>query len=108
MDGETTNLTEKKAKAKGKKKAKAKKTNGDAVRKSTAYAPSAKLTDQAIEELGNQAKVIADAVIKHAPATLAQLADAVANKLTTKQDPKRVVAFYLTQFKNDGLIKKAA
>src|SRR5690348_6039572 len=92
-----------KAKAKGKDKAKGQGRG----RKSTVYEPSAKLTESAMEDLGSQAKVVAATLVKTAPTTLSELAKSVASKLTTKQYPKRVVAFYLTQFKSDGLVKKA-
>jgi hypothetical protein len=101
----------KRAKAKAKPKAEAKPPRakkGESFRTSTVYAPSAKLNEKAIEELGDQAKIVAATLVKKAPVTLAQLAELVTGKLTTRQDPKRVVAFYLTQFKADGLVKKAA
>ena len=41
------------------------------------------------------------------PATAAELADQVKEKLKTKQTPQRVVAFYLTAWKKVGVVKAA-
>jgi hypothetical protein len=41
------------------------------------------------------------------PATAAELADQVKEKLKTKQTPQRVAAFYLTAWKKVGVVKAA-
>jgi F0F1-type ATP synthase membrane subunit b/b' len=40
--------------------------------------------------------------------TAAEIAEQVKDKLTTKQTPERVVAFYLTAWKKAGVVKAVA
>lgn len=59
------------------------------------------------EELGPQATLVLATLAKKEGQTSSDLSDAVekTKKLTTKQPVKRVVGFYLAQFKADGLVK---
>ncbi len=98
----------KKSAKKAAKKAAPKKAAGE--RKPRAgrnYAPSAKLTEKAIEDMGKQATLVAKALVSKGVATTAEIAKAIAGRLDTKQEPTRVAGFYLAQFKADGLVKVA-
>jgi hypothetical protein len=55
-----------------------------------------------------QQLLIRDAMQKLGPATAAEIADQIKDKLKTKQGPQRVVAFYLTAWKKVGVVKMAA
>jgi hypothetical protein len=57
------------------------------------------------EAMTGQGKIVADGLIKNEPITSSDLADKVGKSFETKQDPKRVVGFYLSQWKADGLVK---
>ena len=50
---------------------------------------------------------IRDAMKKLGPATAAEIADQIKDKLKTKQEPQRVVAFYLAAWKKLDLVKTA-
>jgi hypothetical protein len=45
---------------------------------------------------------------KIGPATAAEIADQVKDRLKTKQEPQRVVSFYLTAWKKLGIVKAVA
>jgi hypothetical protein len=55
-----------------------------------------------------QQLLIRDAMQKLGPATAAEIADQVKDRLKTKQEPQRVVAFYLTAWKKSGVVKAVA
>jgi hypothetical protein len=55
-----------------------------------------------------QQLLIRDAMKKLGPATAAEIAGQVKDKLKTKQEPQRVVAFYLTAWKKLDLVKTVA
>jgi len=54
-----------------------------------------------------QQLLIRDAMQKLGPATAAEIAGQVKDKLETKQTPERVVAFYLGVWKKAGVVKAA-
>lgn len=54
-------------------------------------------------EMRGQGKVVLDALNAMKEANVAQLTEACKGKFETKQDPARVVGFYLSKFKRDGL-----
>lgn len=56
-------------------------------------------------DLTGQGKIVADALVASEPITAADLAAKIGGKLETKQEPARVVGFYLSQWKTDGLVK---
>jgi hypothetical protein len=55
-----------------------------------------------------QQLLIRDAMKKLGPATAAEIADQIKDKLKTKQEPQRVVTFYLTVWKKVGVVKAVA
>jgi hypothetical protein len=55
-----------------------------------------------------QQLLIRDAMQKLGPATAAEIAGHVKDKLKTKQEPQRVVTFYLTAWKKVGVVKAVA
>jgi hypothetical protein len=55
-----------------------------------------------------QQLLIRDAMQKLGPATAAEIADQIKDKLKTKQEPQRVVTFYLTAWKKLDLVKTVA
>jgi hypothetical protein len=55
-----------------------------------------------------QQLLIRDAMKKLGPATAAEIAEQIKDKLKTKQEPQRVVAFYLTAWKKLGVVKTVA
>lgn len=57
------------------------------------------------KELGPQAEIVYKTIKGVGPAKLATIAKACGDKLKTKQEVERVVAFYLAQFKKLGLVK---
>lgn len=60
-----------------------------------------------LADLGGQAKVIVAKIRKSQPITAAKITSSVAKQLNTKSEPSTIVAFYLAQFKRDGLLKFA-
>lgn len=102
---ETETTTPKKRGKKSKKAAKKNAENGTAVR-GASYAPSAKGEKVDTKELGAQESVLFAAFQKKSPVTVAELADLVDGKIETRQDIKRVCAFYMTQWVKNGLVKK--
>lgn len=72
------------------------------------YERTAKLTKELVSGMGAQPKVIAGALLQaNRPLTNAELTKAVSSRLSTRQEPKRVVSFYLVQWRNLGLVKRA-
>jgi hypothetical protein len=55
-----------------------------------------------------QQLLIRDAMKKLGPATVAEIAEQIKDKLETKQTPQRVVTFYLTAWKKLDLVKTVA
>jgi hypothetical protein len=55
-----------------------------------------------------QQLLIRDAMQKLGPATAAEIGDQIKDKLKTKQEPQRVVTFYLTAWKKLGVVKAVA
>jgi hypothetical protein len=71
------------------------------------YEATGKLNKQLIDGMGAQPKVIASALLQaKRPVTNAELTEQVSGKLTTRQEPKRVVSFYLVQWRNLGFVKR--
>lgn len=58
-------------------------------------------------EFGPQPKLIAQALNKRGQATSADLAAAIESKVETRQPVARVVAYYLTTWKAEGVVKVA-
>ena len=56
---------------------------------------------------GNQPKLIAQALHRKGQATSAELAEAIKSKVETRQPVARVVSFYLTTWKSEGIVKAA-
>ena len=54
-----------------------------------------------------QQLLIVDAMQKLGPANAAEISDQIKDKLKTKQEPQRVVTFYLTAWKKSGVVKTA-
>lgn len=89
-------------KSKGKKAPK--KANGSATtRRGNLYEVSKKEPG----ELGPQATQVYDVIAKSGPISSADVATKLEGKLDTNQSAQRVVSFYISQFKHDGLIKVA-
>ncbi len=86
-----------------KKKVTAKKPRATQAHELTAKGQSALSND----ELGPQAKLVASTLKTKGTATAAQIASAIGNRLKTEQPVIRVVAYYLGQFKREGLTKVA-
>lgn len=61
---------------------------------------------------GGQVELIVESLKKLKTGTIDQITEAIKDKLTTRQDPKQVVSFYMTQMKKAGQVrvveKKAA
>jgi hypothetical protein len=55
-----------------------------------------------------QQLLIRDAMQKLGPATADEIAGQIKEKLKTKQEPQRVVTFYLAAWKKVGVVKVAA
>lgn len=87
------------------KKAKGKKANGSAKvsRRGNLYEVSKKEPG----ELGPQATKVYDVIAKSGPISSSDVAARLDGKLETNQSTQRVVSFYVSQFKHDGLIKVA-
>jgi len=86
------------------KKHAAKKAPAKRVRQSTRYQIAGELSDTK----SPQQLLIRDAMKKLGPSTAAEIADQVKGKLNTKQEPQRVVAFYLAAWKKLGVVKAVA
>ena len=52
-----------------------------------------------------QAQLIINSLVNKHPVTAQQIADDIKARLTTRQDPLRVVSFYLSTWKKSGLVK---
>lgn len=88
------------------KKKSAKKVSTRKPRAAQAYELTSKgQTALSNDEYGPQAKLVAQALNRKGSATAAQVASAIDGRLTTKQPVVRVAAFYLGEFKRDGLAK---
>lgn len=87
--------------AKGKKAVKKVKVAKEPKARGGFYIAGAK----APEKLGPQAQLVYDVVVKSGPIKPAEIADKIAERLTTKQKPVSVVSFYLGQFKAKGYVK---
>lgn len=74
------------------------------VRQSARYQLAGELSDTT----SSQQLLIRDTMKKLGPATAAEIATQVKGKLETKQEPQRVVTFYLTAWKKTGLVKAVA
>jgi hypothetical protein len=74
------------------------------VRQSAKYQLAGELSDTK----SPQQLLIRDAMKKLGPATAAEIAGQIKDKLKTKQTPERVVAFYLTAWKKLGVVKAVA
>lgn len=59
------------------------------------------------DQFGTQPKLIAQALHKKGQATSSELAAAIESKVETRQPVMRVVSFYLTTWKSDGIVKEA-
>lgn len=57
------------------------------------------------EFTGEQPKLIAQALKRKGQATSAQLAEAIDNKVETRQPVVRVVGYYLTTWKAEGIVR---
>ena len=86
------------------KKHAAKKAPVKRVRQSARYQIAAELSDTT----SPQQLLIRDAMKKLGPATAAEIAGQVKDKLKTKQEPQRVVSFYLAAWKRRGIVKTVA
>jgi hypothetical protein len=56
---------------------------------------------------GTQPKLIAQALHRKGQATRQELAEAIKSKVETRQPVARVVSFYLTTWKSQGIVKAA-
>jgi hypothetical protein len=75
-------------------------------RQGNTYELTAKGTAQLIdEEIGAQPALVAGALKSAGKATAAEIADKIDKKLETRQPVMRVVGFYLTTWKKDGLVR---
>jgi hypothetical protein len=86
------------------KKHTAKKGAAKPVRQSARY----QLTGELSDTTSSQQLLIRDVMKKLGPATAAEIAGQVKERLKTKQEPQRVVSFYLTAWKKSGLVKAVA
>ena len=74
-------------------------------RQTTKYELAGELSDKIKSP---QQLLIRDAMQKLGPATVAEIADQIKDELKTKQEPQRVVTFYLTAWKKLGVVKAVA
>jgi hypothetical protein len=86
------------------KKRAAKKAAAKRVRQSARYQLAGELSDTK----SPQQILIQAAMQKLGPATAAEIAAQVRNKLKTRQTPERVVSFYLAAWKKLGTVKAVA
>ncbi len=86
------------------KKRTAKKVAVRRMRQSARY----QLTGELSDTTSSQQLLIRDAMKKLGPATAAEIAGQIKGKLETKQEPQRVVAFYLAAWKKLNLVKAVA
>jgi hypothetical protein len=62
-------------------------------------------TQKEAKEMKGQGRIVLDYLnATTEPKTVTEVTEAVKGGITTKQDPERVVGFYLTKFKRDGLV----
>ena len=62
-------------------------------------------TTKEAKEMKGQGRIVLDYLNSTTdPKTVTEVTEAVKGAITTKQDPERVVGFYLTKFKRDGLV----
>jgi hypothetical protein len=62
-------------------------------------------TTKEAKEMKGQGRIVLDYLNSTTtPKTVTEVTEAVKGGITTKQDPERVVGFYLTKFKRDGLV----
>lgn len=91
---------------KNSKKSTKKNTTVRKPRQGNTYELTAKGTAQLInEEIGAQPALVAGALKNMGGATAAEIADKIDKKLETRQPVMRVVGFYLTTWKKDGLVR---
>ena len=90
---------------KTKKKRTAKKATARRERQTAKYELAGDLSDKIKSP---QQLLIREAMQKLGPATAAEIADQIKDKLKTKQEPQRVVTFYLTAWKKSGAMKAVA
>jgi hypothetical protein len=70
---------------------------------------SYQLADELPETIKSpQQLLIRDAMKKLGPATATEIADQIKDQLKTKQEPQRVVSFYLAAWKKRGFVKMVA
>ena len=70
---------------------------------------SYELADELPETIKSQQQLlIRDAMKKLGPATAAVIAEEIKDKLKTKQEPQRVVSFYLAAWKKRGYVRAVA
>lgn len=62
-------------------------------------------TNKEAKEMKGQGRIVLDYLNSVTePKTVAEVTEAVKGAITTNQTPERVVGFYLTKFKKDGLV----
>ena len=61
-------------------------------------------TELGEQKFKGQAELVVRSLLNRHPQTAQEIADDIKDKLTTRQDPIRVVAFYLSTWKKSGLI----
>jgi len=62
-------------------------------------------TTKEAKEMKGQGRIVLDYLNSTTtPKTVTEVTEAVKGGISTKQDPERVVGFYLTKFKRDGLV----
>jgi hypothetical protein len=86
------------------KKRAVKKALAKRVRQSVKY----QLAGEPTDTKSPQQLLIRDAMKKLGPATAVEIASHVKGKLKTKQEPQRVVSFYLASWKKSGAVKAVA
>jgi hypothetical protein len=87
------------------KKRTAKKVGVNRVRQSAKYQLAGELSDK----IQSPQQLLIQATMKKlGPATAAEIAGQVKDRLKTKQESQRVVSFYLTAWKKSGLVKTVA
>jgi|HubBroStandDraft_2_1064218.scaffolds.fasta_scaffold318602_1 hypothetical protein len=88
-----------------KKKTTKKHTAEKAVAKKVRQSAKYQLAGELSETKSPQQLLIRDVLKKLGPSTAAAIANQVKEKLKTKQEPQRVVSFYLTAWKKSGVVK---
>jgi hypothetical protein len=63
--------------------------------------------EMAKEPRGQAALVLEALATAPGPQTIAEITESIKDNLVTRQDPERVVAYYITMFKKSGIVATA-